>query len=77
MSVFVPVMFPVGCEVYLVLERRRGSQVRLRQCSVAGKSLDIPLVLSDLSIGSYVCSSQARDVFSLTGLLQFCTIYTS
>ena len=34
----------------------------------AGKPSVWPPVPSDLSIGSYICSSQARDVFSLTGL---------
>ena len=63
-----------SCKVYSVLEQCR-SQVRLRLSSASGKSLDRPPVPSDLSIGSYVCSSKARDVFSLTGLLQFHTIY--
>ena len=36
---------------------RRGSQVRLRLSSASGKSMGRPLVPSDLSIGSYVCSS--------------------
>ena len=62
-------------EVYLVLERHE-SQVRLRLNSASGKSLDRPPLPSDLSIGSYVCSSLVRHVSSLTSLLQFCTVYT-